>query len=187
MAERNLMADNDQASLARADMSGAAESAAINGAAPSVDRNQRLELREPQVVAQVVDGEVVAINLDSGCYYSLRDSAAVIWGLLAAGCSVEEVVADLQGRYLGAPETIDGETVRFAQELSHEGLLRQRATGATERAQHQSSGAAEAPVPFASPVLESFNDMEDLLLLDPVHDVGGEGWPHVMPIAGDGD
>ena len=32
-------------------------------------------------------------------------------------------------------------------------------------------------IPFEEPKLEKYSDMEDLLLLDPIHDVEDEGWP----------
>jgi hypothetical protein len=38
------------------------------------------------------------------------------------------------------------------------------------------------PAPFQPPLFEKFTDMEAMLLLDPVHDVDDEGWPH-MPAA----
>ena len=31
--------------------------------------------------------------------------------------------------------------------------------------------------PFHPPVLNVFSDMQDLLLLDPIHDVDATGWP----------
>ena len=38
--------------------------------------------------------------------------------------------------------------------------------------------------PYSPPVLNSYTDMEELLLLDPIHDVDQAGWP--MPKASDG-
>jgi len=38
-------------------------------------------------------------------------------------------------------------------------------------------GAGSRP-PFQMPVVERYTDMADLLLLDPIHDVNAEGWPH---------
>ncbi len=35
----------------------------------------------------------------------------------------------------------------------------------------------EILVPYTSPVLETFSDMQEILLLDPVHDVDKAGWP----------
>jgi hypothetical protein len=34
---------------------------------------------------------------------------------------------------------------------------------------------------FGQPVLEKFTDMADLLLLDPIHEVGEAGWPQRAP------
>ena len=32
-------------------------------------------------------------------------------------------------------------------------------------------------VPYTSPEVETFSDMQEILLLDPVHDVDKSGWP----------
>jgi len=37
--------------------------------------------------------------------------------------------------------------------------------------------APRAKEPFERPVLEKFTDVQELLALDPVHDVDGSGWP----------
>ena len=50
----------------------------------------------------------------------------------------------------------------------------------------EDQGAApktERPAPskkkaFAKPKLSKFGDMQDLLLLDPIHDVDQQGWPN---------
>jgi hypothetical protein len=36
----------------------------------------------------------------------------------------------------------------------------------------------------AAPVLEKYTDMQELLLLDPIHDVEEAGWPKARPAAG---
>jgi hypothetical protein len=35
--------------------------------------------------------------------------------------------------------------------------------------------------PYEAPALHKYNDMQDLLLLDPVHDVDETGWPNISP------
>ena len=39
-------------------------------------------------------------------------------------------------------------------------------------------------VRWASPVLEEFDDLQDLILVDPVHDTTALGWPHVADADG---
>jgi hypothetical protein len=36
---------------------------------------------------------------------------------------------------------------------------------------------AESGLPFAAPSLQAFKDLEGLLLLDPIHEAGEDGWP----------
>jgi hypothetical protein len=33
-------------------------------------------------------------------------------------------------------------------------------------------------LPFDGMVVSRFEDLDELLTIDPVHEVGGEGWPH---------
>jgi hypothetical protein len=34
---------------------------------------------------------------------------------------------------------------------------------------------------FEKPGLQKYSDMQDLLLLDPIHEVDEMGWPHALP------
>lgn len=129
-----------------------------------------LELASPQCSADDFDGEIVAINLETGLYYSIKDSGAVIWHDLTAGHSVEALV-DLAGENSELAAGIS----RFADEVVRCGLMRP-----TTEAPIPSGPAATAAeiATMTAPVLESFGDMQDLLLLDPVHEVDEEmGWP----------
>jgi hypothetical protein len=134
----------------------------------------RFEVCEPQVVHETIDGEVVAIHLETGAYYSLRDSAAVIWAGVERAASVDDVVAAVEAAFDG--EGIAAQTQGFLGELEREGLIRPAARP------HEAIPANSGPLrPFAAPVLERYDDMEDLLLLDPVHDVDAQGWPQPAP------
>jgi Coenzyme PQQ synthesis protein D (PqqD) len=147
-----------------------------------VSTDERWELRTPAVLAETIDGEVVAVDLSEGTYYSLRETGALCWQLLAAGWTVREVAAELTGRYDVATEVIEAETARLADELVRAGLLRPRATGPDPS---PSLPPPVEPGTAFAPSMEKFHDMEDLLVLDPVHDVDADrGWPHVPVISG---
>ncbi len=150
----------------------------------------RVELDSPRVIAQVIDDEVVAINLETGSYYSLRGSAAAIWSLLLQGRTVADVASRLGFRYEAEPDAIRIQAERFVTELLAESLLRPaEGTGGSFEGVDESGGGdpSEAAadgvgrIDFDPPAIERFTDMEDLLMFDPVHDVSGEGWPHVGP------
>jgi hypothetical protein len=131
---------------------------------------RHLELASPQCSADDFDGEIVAINLETGLYYSLKDSAALLWNDLAAGHSVETLVQSAE-----ANPKLAAQISRFADELVACGLMRET-TEAPVPAEPARTAAEAATLQL--PELESFGDMQDLLLLDPVHEVDEEmGWP----------
>lgn len=148
-------------------------------------------VRGPQAIAQEIDGEVIAIDLGTGNYYSLRGSAAAIWAGIERGAKVDSIAADLQGRFL----VEDGaaiEAVRsFVADLVRERLIEPASANGDGDADG-TGNAAELDAPtesvpgkrrqFDAPLLEKFDDMQELILLDPVHEVdGGAGWPHPLP------
>lgn len=129
-----------------------------------------LELASPQCSADDFDGEIVAINLETGIYYSIKDSGAVLWHDLTAGHSVEALV-ELAGENIELAAGI----ARFADEVVSCGLM--RPTTEAPVPSEPAATAAQAAT-MSAPALESFGDMQDLLLLDPVHEVDEEmGWP----------
>jgi hypothetical protein len=152
----------------------------------------QLRINAPQVVHETIDGETILIHLGTGVYYSLEGTGAVIWELLAGGASTGEIVAHALVRY-----DADGEVLRAAVgsligELTAEGLIVLLPPGAEApgpagdaSAAGDSAPAAEnatsAPrVPFSAPTLNRYTDMQQFMLVDPIHDVEEQaGWPHV--------
>jgi hypothetical protein len=127
------------------------------------------------VVAETIQGETVVIHLDTGCYYSLRGSAAALWDLLAAGHAEPELAALLTGRFDADPDTVLAAARGFRDRLLAEQLLAPRAP---DEAAAPAAAGMPSREPFAPPVLEKYDDMQDLLLADPIHDVEETGWPH---------
>jgi hypothetical protein len=140
------------------------------------------ETNRPHVIAEAVDEEVVAINLDSGCYYSIRGLGAPIWLAIERRASIEHIAARLASRWNAEPP-LEQAVADFLAELEREGLARPAA--ANDRGPDVDGEAVvaseDAASPLDPPVMEKFTDMEELLLLDPVHDVDAQGWPHVAP------
>ncbi|MCW5771644.1 MAG: PqqD family protein [Rhodospirillaceae bacterium] len=132
----------------------------------------RYELNNPPVISETIDGEVVAIDLDAGTYFSLRGPAAALWGLLLTGAAPPEIVAravDASDRATLA-ESLD----LFVQRLLADRLLRPRSA--------QNGGAEVVPAlpawTDADLAYESFTDMQNLLGLDPIHEADERlGWP----------
>lgn len=132
----------------------------------------QFEPDSPNVIAEDFGGEIVAIHLESGRYYSLRGLAQAVWSDLGAGHAagaIEQGVATVNAE-LGPA------TAAFIAKLQAEGLIRARTIAADATAPLKSAAAAEAGA--AKPELESFDDMADLIKADPIHEVDEAfGWP----------
>jgi hypothetical protein len=139
----------------------------------------RFRVNSPNVIHETIEGEVILIDLKTGTYYSLRDSGAAVWQAIEQGAVEDGIEAELRSRYDGSEEQIRGAVRQLLAELEREGLIRADEGEAAPAATPSNNGAAR--LPFAAPVLEKHTDMQDLILLDPVHEVGAEGWPHPAP------
>jgi hypothetical protein len=153
----------------------------------TVSRSYSLDPK--RVVHETIDGESIVIDLASGNYHSLAGSGSAIWTMLAAGCDVNYVVAELCRIYDGDADEIRQAVDTIAHRLVAEGLLtpsdRSAAHAAENAVGHEPHPADRGP--FEPPTFETYTDMQSLLLLDPIHDVGAAGWPHERRAAsGDG-
>lgn len=138
---------------------------------------QTFRLNEPQVVADTVDDEVLAINMSTGAYFNLKGWSAYAWTLITSGTGV----TDIHQHLISIVDGIDAATLRsFVDELIRHGLV----APADNPSAHGNPSPLPTPpaVPFDGLAVEAHTDMADLILLDPVHDVDAEhGWPTPPP------
>jgi hypothetical protein len=145
-----------------------------------------LRIRTPLVIHETVDDEVVIVNLESGTYYSLVGTGALVWNALEQTATAGEVTNHLRAAFANSADEIAESVTAFLSELLREGLI-----VATEPDDPPSSARPATakltepiatPALFTTPVLEKFSDMQELILLDPVHEVEEDkGWPHPKP------
>jgi hypothetical protein len=141
-----------------------------------------LGVNAPSVAGEVIDGEAVIMNLTTGHYFSTQGSGATAWEAISAGASRSEIAAALQCRYAVAADEVVQAVNTFVADLLRHDLV-------VETPGHDRPGGvppAVAPhegtlAPFQPPVLHVYTDMDDLLLLDPIHDVDEVGWPTPKP------
>jgi hypothetical protein len=117
----------------------------------------------PAVIDEVFDGEAVLVHLRTGLYYALTPAATVLWRLLGDGRSPAAVAAATGRR--------PAEVAAFADAL----VAEQLAVPAAAEADPPPATA----VPPGAPALQRFSDMQDMLMLDPIHDLDldADGWP----------
>ena len=133
-----------------------------------------LSIAGPAVVHETIEGEVVIVNLDKGLYFSIDGVGAHIWAMIVAGNSTNEIRAWGTGTF-GAVDDVAAEFDEFLADLQGNDLVREVA----EAPGGGDIDLSTTPAAYEKPALHVYADMEELLLLDPIHDVSGEaGWPH---------
>lgn len=138
-------------------------------------------INNPKVIHETIDGETVMVNLDSGNYYSLDGVGADVWALIERGIPADEIVENIVHRHAGERNDMLKALHRFMDELQREGLIsvfesEEFKSDARSGEKIENRSAKETLV-FEAPVLHCYTDMQDVLLLDPIHDVDETGWP----------
>jgi hypothetical protein len=137
-----------------------------------------------QVIHETVDGEVILIALQTGCYYSIEGSGAEAWTALAAGRSIAEVTADLESSYAAEAGVIEAAVSDLVEWIVAERLaVPVDLNGSAPAFERRQEDAATNSPPFQLPVFHKFTDMQDFLLVDPIHEVDDAGWPHTPATA----
>ena len=130
-----------------------------------------LGIDSDRYVHQTVDGEVLVIDTAAGLYFSLRGAAARLWPLLAAGTTPNRLRAAAERAFAASQPDIRAAVDAIVERLRAEGII--RPTSVVEAEPSLVQGPLE---PWA---IERYEDMQDLLTLDPIHDVSDSGWPNV--------
>ena len=137
-------------------------------------------VNSPNVVSETIDGEVVIVDLEKGDYYSLFNTAVDIWNAVERQADKDTIVEGIKQSYQAGDPAVEQAVVDFLERLQAEGLVVvESAESATDNAALQDGFNPENKA-FEQPKLEKFTDMEDLLLLDPIHEADeATGWPNV--------
>jgi hypothetical protein len=132
-------------------------------------------VNRPQVIFENIDGELILVNMEKGCYFSTDAVGAATWELIESGSGLSDIVEALRFRYDGNAAEIGNAVHEFIARLVREELIVADPAPATK-----GPTAVENPAhrpAFHAPDLQKYTDMRDMLLLDPVHDVEAAGWP----------
>jgi hypothetical protein len=153
------------------------ESTVVPTGARGEDRRMRFQLNSPRVISETIQGETIIIHLGTGVYYSLRGSGAEIWDMLAGGADEQQVVAELESRYDAASAELAAAVSSLVEQLRAEDLISPLADADVPVQASTAPAARSEREAFEAPTVEKYADMQDIILLDPVHEVDGEGWP----------
>lgn len=139
---------------------------------------ERIAVNRDKIAHEIVEDEVIIINLETGAYYHLRETGVDVWRAIEQGASRDQLIEALAERSGAGRDAAKEAASAFVDELAREEIV------------IFEPGAGNQPLALGAPgkklsldtlQLAKYTNMSDLLLLDPIHDVDEQGWPHRRP------
>jgi len=130
------------------------------------------------VIHEIIDGEAIIADLSRGLYYSLDAVGSKVWDALVGGATVSVIIEAFASHFSAGREEVAAGITRLVERLAEEQLIVPAGNEVSvERDLKRLLETYERE--FAPPVLSKYTDMEQLLLLDPIHEMDETGWPNV--------
>lgn len=142
-------------------------------------------INKPDIVFEYFEDETVLINLKNGNYYSIDKVGTDILMLIEEGLSTDQIINGIKNRYNAYSGNMDSSIEKFITQLHNEKIISQEEKTPNRNNSHekktQDSLKKGTKLTFSPPQLSKYTDMQELLLLDPIHDVDETGWPKKKP------
>jgi len=132
----------------------------------------RYTLNDPFVIADVIEDEAIILNMQTGKYYSLQNSGLKIWQLLVSGYTRDEALALLAQHYQADAASLAQAIDTLLAMFTDNDLLRTTDSNAPKTVTFN-----DTKLSFTQPEVAIYTDLEELLLIDPIHEVEDMGWP----------
>ncbi len=122
-----------------------------------------------KVVSDKFDDEIVVVNLDSGVYFSLKETALDIWLCLEKSYTTSSIKKSFDNLTASDEEQIEN----FLNFLVDEKLIIESNDESIEKGDKENGLNT-----FTNITYSKYDDMSDLIMLDPIHEVDEQqGWP----------
>ncbi len=131
------------------------------------------EVNTLNAISETLDGETIVINLKSGAYFSMNETGSRIWDSIVARRSMDSIVQSLLGSYTISKEDAEKAFVAFVTELQKNELVNE----IPDTGDSPIEPAVAERKDFVAPHMNAYEDMREMLLADPIHDVAEVGWP----------
>ena len=120
-------------------------------------------------VHDTIDGETLLLDNVSGHLLMIGGFGVALWPRLVEGVAVESLLADVANRF-GRPA---GETCRvFLETLIEAAVL------VPANAVDAGEATGDWPQTFVAPLFERYDDIANIIAMDPIHEVDeSTGWP----------
>lgn len=139
------------------------------------------QINAPYIVHETIEGETIIMNLKDGNYYSFDGIGPLVWELIIKGSFASDIINIFGEIFPEGPDHIDQMVDALVGELfTNEIIIERKDTPPglqpISADEVRSLGIFEQ-IEVRRPLFHRYSDMQDILLLDPIHDVDAKGWP----------
>jgi hypothetical protein len=137
-----------------------------------------ITINRKNALFDMIEDEVIIINLESGNYYGLANYEVVIWKLLEQVTTEDNLISFLTKVNPDQKNDLTVDIPKYIASLKSEGLAMDtdEAVAPNLKLDQTLINNLESS-PYKTPLLEIFDDMQDFLLVDPIHEVDENGFP----------
>ena len=133
-------------------------------------------VNQSKVLSEELDGETIIINLETGNYYSMNKAGSALWARLVSKQAYQKICDELSAHCKSDIGVFKKSVEDAITLLKNDGLVTEgKSTGESGDTTFETSEKFE-PVSIVR-----YDDMQEMLLADPIHDVDKTGWPGVKP------
>ena len=135
------------------------------------------KLRDKNIVSEIIDEEAIIMDLATGTYFSSDAVGAVIWDGMVCGLDDHQVKQRVLQTFAADAHALEADFDSFVASLVANNLV----TVVDETVVPTIASDIALPADrrdYVPPILNSYSDLQDLALLDPIHDVEETGWPN---------
>jgi hypothetical protein len=135
-----------------------------------------LRFNDDKVFVDSVDGQLVALVIETGSYYTFNEAATAVLNDLTSGHEVAQVAAALKGL---AGDDAPAKLESFIKEAVEKGVIEESSEEAPANLPAMTCSSLDLSGGL-SLEMDGYDDVAAYFMVDPIHEVDpSAGWPHV--------
>lgn len=142
---------------------------------------KKYKINTPHIVFDIIENEVIIINLKNGNYYNVVKTGTYIWQIIEKGFNPEDITGLFSKKFNILPEIIKKDIHEFIAELLMEKLISETEDPDNNEDSNKDliPDVPEYISEYQKPKLYKYADMQNALMLDPIHEFDERTWPTI--------
>jgi coenzyme PQQ synthesis protein D (PqqD) len=140
--------------------------------------HEHYKINGPDVVSEEMADEVVIINLETGYFFNCNKTAALIWDLISEGLSCQQIFNCIAKDHGIEKEKATKDVEDLLMQFIKEALIVESDGDISIEKDINCSRDRKKVSEYQRPHIEKHSDIQEMLRLDPIHEVTEVGWPN---------